>query len=79
MKTRLCSYPKCNERRVHHEQPDEMRAHQTVELPDGHEEDDPYYCSITCACMDGWMSIRYETKEQIEARQEEWRRARSAV
>jgi len=56
MKKKPCSYAKCKDYRIHHERPDEPRGVQWVEVPDGHE--GKAYCSITCACLAGAMSVR---------------------
>lgn len=58
MKTRLCSYEKCGERRVHWEQPETPRGQQKIEVPDDFPEDRKVFCSITCACMSGHYSIK---------------------
>lgn len=54
----VCAYPECRLRRVHHERPDEPRGPQYVEVAWNYE--GKAYCSMTCAIMDGSMSLRYE-------------------
>ena len=56
MKRVPCSYEKCGDHRIHHERQDEPRGTQQVMVLDDHE--GPAYCSITCACMDGAMTVR---------------------
>jgi hypothetical protein len=68
-----CKFPRCGERRIHHDRPDEPRGTQLVEVPDTTSEYDPVFCSYTCAIADGWMCLRYETAEETEARQVRWR------
>ena len=58
MKTIPCSYKDCDQRRVHFSIPDETRSHRMVEVKDDHEGD--AYCSLTCAIMDGKMSVKNE-------------------
>ena len=73
MKKLPCKYEGCKDRRVHHEYPDTPRGVQYVEVPDDRTEKDPVFCSMTCAIMDGWMSVKYETPEEELARQKAWR------
>lgn len=54
-KTVKCSYDECWERRPHHERPDETRRHRTFEVSKNYT--GRSYCSITCACLDGWYSV----------------------
>lgn len=70
MKNINCSYSDCGSRRIHWERPDEMRGQQRIEVDDNHI--GPMYCSISCACMDGYMSVRLESKEQQEIRREKY-------
>ncbi len=52
-----CFNQRCWSRRVHHERPDEPRGQQMVEVPldwDG----SCAFCSITCACEAGFMTLR---------------------
>lgn len=56
MKEVSCSYEGCSDRRIHWSRPDEPRPRRIIEVPDDHE--GPMYCSITCACYDGAMSVR---------------------
>ena len=66
MKKVPCSYPKCGEYRVHYERPDEPRGTQMIDVPDDF--DRKAYCSISCACMDGAMTMAnakpYQKKEK---------------
>jgi hypothetical protein len=73
MTKRLCSYPRCDKRRAHHEHPNKMRKHRIIEVPDNVPLDYPYYCSMTCAISDGYMVLYYETPEQEAERQRIWR------
>ena len=74
MKKKLpCKNPECGNRRIHYERQDEPRGTQYIEVSEGTTENDPVFCSITCACMDGWMTVKYETQEQIHARHRAWR------
>jgi len=57
MKTIPCSYKDCDQRRVHFSIPDETRSHRMVEVKDDHEGD--AYCSLTCAMLDGKMSVKW--------------------
>lgn len=50
-----CSYKDCGMRRVHHERPDTPRGVQMVTVGEKHE--GPAYCSLTCALLDGAISI----------------------
>jgi len=68
-----CCYPECWQRRIHHERPDVPRGQQSIEVHADTPEDAPVFCSITCACMDGWMTVRYEDVETQKARQDAWR------
>lgn len=77
MKTRPCSYAECGQRRIHHERPEEMRPHRQIQVPDDLPDDRPCYCSVTCATMDGWMTLKYETPEEEKARQTAWLEQRS--
>ena len=76
MKRLPCKHEKCGERRVHHDRPDTPRGVRFVDVPDDFTEDDPVFCSITCAVLDGWMSLKYETYEEMQARKEAWRAKR---
>ena len=58
-----CSYSLCHTRRPHHERPDEERGTQWVEVPDDHPPEKPVYCSMTCAIMDGAMTLRPKQEE----------------
>jgi len=71
MKT-ACRYPECGNRRVHHERPDTMRGQQMVDVLDRTPEAEAVFCSLTCAIMDGWLSVKYSTKEQTKAREDKW-------
>lgn len=57
MKKVPCSNPTCNQRRKHHETPDENRDTLMCEVPDDHV--GVVFCSITCACMAGYYNVRY--------------------
>lgn len=71
MKSLPCCNPNCNKRRIHHEQQDVMRETRMVEVDDDTTVYDAVFCSITCACMDGWMSLKYNpTADAI--RHAEW-------
>jgi len=62
MKKVPCSYPECHRYRVHYERQDEERGIQWIEVPDNHE--GKAYCSITCACLDGAMSVKNDKREE---------------
>ena len=57
MKKRFCCSLDCGSRRAHHERPDEPRGTRQIEVEDSHPDDQPAYCSFSCACMDGAFSI----------------------
>ncbi len=69
---RLCSYDKCGERRIHHESPDKMRPHRTIEVDDNYPESDPCFCSMTCAISAGWLVLAYEAENEQEERENKW-------
>ena len=50
----------CAARRRHFEDQDTPRGIQYVSVPDDKEELDPVFCSITCACLAGWMTMRMD-------------------
>ena len=56
MKKIPCSYKHCDQRRIHFTIQDENRPRQMVEVDDDHEGD--AYCSLTCAILDGKMTVR---------------------
>jgi len=56
MKLVECSYRKCGKRRRHWQEPDTPRGHQLIKV--GDDQEDAMFCSITCACMAGAMSVR---------------------
>lgn len=56
MKQIPCGNPTCSERRIHHEDQDTMRPHRMVEVSDDY--NGLSFCSITCACMAGYYSVR---------------------
>jgi hypothetical protein len=72
MKKLLCKNEGCGNRRVHHDMPDKPRGAVSVEVDDDYPEDGAVFCSYTCALLDGWTSLRYETSEEIEVRQNNW-------
>jgi hypothetical protein len=56
MKKIPCGNPDCDKRRMHFEHQDTMRPVQEIEVAD-----DYYgkaFCSITCACVAGYFSVR---------------------
>lgn len=56
MKMIPCGNPTCNERRIHWDNPDEMRPHREVEVADDYT--GKAFCSITCACVAGYFSVK---------------------
>jgi hypothetical protein len=56
MKKIPCGNPDCDQRRVRWDMQEEMRQHQTVEVADDHV--GKAFCSITCACVAGYYSVR---------------------
>lgn len=58
MKKVPCAYKDCGERRAHWQTPDIKRGTVMIEVADDRPDDKPMYCSITCACLSGAMSIR---------------------
>ena len=56
MKKIPCSGPVCDQRRIHHEEPDVMRPRQTVEVPDDYE--GKAFCSYTCAAEAGYFNVK---------------------
>lgn len=53
----ICPAPGCQERRRHHEHPDEERGPQLIEVPDDwHPDQRPAWCSMSCAMMAGSMT-----------------------
>lgn len=56
MKKILCGNPDCDKRRIHFEHQDTMRPHQEIEVPDNYM--GKSFCSITCACVAGYFSVR---------------------
>jgi hypothetical protein len=75
---RPCSYSECKDHRVHWARQDEPRGEQMVEVPENYPQEDPVHCSMTCALMDGWAVLKYETAEQEKIRQEQWRQERKS-
>lgn len=55
---RCCNFDHCSGRRIHHERPDEPRGIQTKEVDESYNE--PWFCSMTCAMLASFMSVRYE-------------------
>jgi hypothetical protein len=55
MKKVDCDYKDCGLRRINWGEPDTQRGTQSFEVPD--EAKGPFYCSISCACMDGFMCV----------------------
>lgn len=53
-----CDFDHCSLRRIHHERPDESRGLRTIEVDEGYNE--PWFCSMTCAIMAGFQSVRFE-------------------
>ena len=68
-----CRNPLCWERRRHYEDQDTPRGQQAVETDIQLSPEDPAFCSFTCAIMDGWMTVKYSTKEEDAIRQAKWR------
>lgn len=56
MKKIPCGNPGCNQRRIHWEYQDIMRPHQMIEVADDY--NGKAFCSITCACVAGYFSVR---------------------
>jgi hypothetical protein len=50
-----CSYERCHLYRAHHEHPETPRGVQYIEVPGDHP--GPYYCSLTCAMLDGYIDM----------------------
>jgi hypothetical protein len=67
-----CRYTQCVDRRRHHEDQDTPRGPQLIEVPDGTPDTAPVFCSFGCAIADGWMIVKYETREQEEERHKSW-------
>lgn len=63
MKKIPCNYEGCNKRRKHYTIQDEDRPTQMVEVNDDYES--PAYCSITCAIMDGKMTVTEGPREEV--------------
>ena len=61
MKKLPCSSPDCKYRRKHWCSPDEDRGIIYVEVADDYE--GPAYCSLTCALMDGAMTLKPDKKD----------------
>lgn len=68
MKKIPCSYKHCDQRRLHFAIQDENRSRQMVEIADDHEGD--AYCSLTCAILDGKMTVGQHKKENCVSYQE---------
>ena len=62
MKKIPCSYKHCDQRRIHFTIQDESRPRQMVEVDDDHEGD--AYCSLTCAILDGKMTLRNQEEQK---------------
>ena len=62
MKKLPCSYKDCDQRRLHWSVPDESRPRQMVEVADDYEGD--AYCSLTCAILDGKMTVRNQEEQK---------------
>jgi len=58
-----CSCSSCSSKEVW-TKPDTPRGVQLVEVPDDHV--GPAYCSITCAVLDGAMSLKNHKEKGIE-------------
>ena len=56
MKKIPCGNPSCDQRRIHYEMQDRMRPHQEIEVADDY--NGKAFCSITCACIAGYFSVR---------------------
>lgn len=56
MKKVPCSNPTCNQRRRHHETPDEDREIVMCSVPDTYT--GKAFCSITCACYAGYYDVK---------------------
>ena len=62
MKKVPCNSGHCKDYRAHHERQDEPRGIVLVEVPDDYEYkygEKEAYCSLTCALIAGWISIKY--------------------
>lgn len=59
MKKVVCPGPACQSRRVHHQRQDEPRGPQMVQVSDDWPEGRPAHCSMTCALIDGFMTLAY--------------------
>ncbi len=54
-----CDFDSCKTCRVHHENPDVERGPQILTVEDGR--DTPIFCSMTCALLAGFISIKYNS------------------
>ena len=53
-----CAYKKCGGRRIHNENPEVTRKHQTIEVPEGFK--GRAYCSIECMAYAGDLKTKKE-------------------
>ena len=56
MKQIPCGNPDCGERRINWDNQDEKRGTRMIEVPDDFV--GKTFCSITCACVAGYFSVR---------------------
>jgi len=64
---------------VHWCLPDEPRGQQMVDVSPEYPDTMPVYCSMTCALLDGWAVLYYETEGERLERQNEWLKQREKI
>ena len=67
-----CKNPDCGLRRRHHEDQDTPRGTQMVETDTPFTDEDPVFCSYTCALIDGWATLKNTSKEEEDIRHAQW-------